>query len=142
MSKVAHASRWFSLRIYRNGTSVDNGGLYVRDYKLVCLNTDTPVTTYDDTIAVFYNEYDGTDTSNIGKMYISEHNSQDEVLRKISVDSYPVVKSVTRNDVSANETQKYFFYRPKAADSDKIRCFLWDNDQSPITEIFELKRAN
>ena len=140
MSKVADASRWFSLRIYRNGTTVEKGGLYIRDYKFVCLDKDTPVTTYDDTIAVFYDAYDGTDTSNIGKMYISEHNSQDEVLRKISVDSYPVVKSVTRNDIKANETQKYFFYRPKAEDSDKIRCFLWDDMFKPLTEVLTLEK--
>lgn len=142
MSKVADASRWFSIRIYRNGTSVDNGGLYVRDYKLVCLDQENPVTTYDDTIAVCLSTYDGTDTANIGKMHISEHNTSDEVLRKINSDNYPVVKSVTRGSGTANETQKYFFYRPKATDSDKIRCFLWDNTQAPVTEVLELERAN
>lgn len=140
MSKVADASRWFTLRIYRNGTTVNDGGLYVRDYKFVCLDQTSPITTYDDTIAVMVDPYD--ETTNIGKMYISEHNTADEVLRKISVDKYPIVKAVTRNDVTANETQKYFFYKPKAEDSDTIKCFLWDNTQYPVCEIFSLQRAN
>ncbi len=140
MSKVADASRWFSLRIYRNGTAVDKGGLYIRDYKLVCLDTSKPLTSYnhDDTIAVVVSGFDEIEGT-IGTMFISEHDTDGNVLNKISSGNYPVEKNVTRNDVTNKETLKYFFYKPRATASDEIRGFLWD-EFVPVTEIFELKK--
>lgn len=149
MSKVADTSRWFSLRIHRNGTTVANGGLYVRDYKLVCLDKDTPLTSYsyDETIAVVVTGYDGIEDT-IGTMFISEHDLDGDVLNKISSGVYPMVRSVTRDTkdgsgatvTSTNdETLKYFFYRPRATVSDEIRAFLWD-DFVPVIDPFTIKK--
>lgn len=140
MSTVADAARWFALRIYRNGTGVDNGGLYVRDYKLVCLDKSTPLTSYnyDETIAVVVTGFDGTEEI-LGTMFISEHDLDGDVLNKISSNNYPVEKNITRNDVTKTEKSKYFFYRPRATVSDEIRGFLWD-DFVPVIDPFTIKK--
>lgn len=147
MSKVEDKPSWFTLRIYRNGKTVNDGGLYVRDYKLVCLDTSKELTgyNYDDTIAIVVKGYD--EESKLGMMYISEHDADDDVLSKFASGKYPVERLVTRTHKEGTdnvtetkpETLKYFFYNPKSTVADEIKGFLWDEFE-PLSEVFALEK--
>jgi len=134
MSKVADASRWFSLRVYRNGTTVNDGGLYVRDYKLVCLDESKKIETFgSETIAIKAVPAEGAE----GELYIAEYDENDNLL-EFAEAGLPNVVSVTRGSGTAKETLDYYYYRPINANAKSVRIFFWNNFEV-MSETITLK---
>ena len=133
------AERWLSLRVHRNGYTTDDGGIYLRDYKMVCLDESKTISAFGgDTVAVcpVINEEVETELVN-PYVYISGFDTSGNI-KNIIAESYPRKITVTINAAPVQETAKYYYFRP-AENTTDIKGYFWDN-MRPLSSVTELEK--
>ncbi len=130
MSNETASGRWFTMRVTTGGTTASDG-IYLRDYKLVCLNETTPVNVASDTVAISVNDFSQDERADGAKVFIAEYDA-DENLIGATVNDYPNQINVLTNGVTKTENAKYYYIKP-SSDAVEIKGFFWNN-LSPIAE--------
>ena len=134
MSNETASGRWFSLRVTTGGTTAQDG-IYLRDYKLVCLDETTTINAAGDTIAISLNDFSDDPRAEGADVYIAEYDA-DENLIGATLNDYPNKINVLTNGATKTENAKYYYVKP-SADTVEIKCFFW-KDLAPITEEFAI----
>lgn len=131
--------RWFSLRVLRNGTSTADGGVYLRDYKLVCLDESTEISSFGgDTVAVCIGKKKEPKAEPTNpSVYVGGFDSAGK-LTSITLGKYPRTISVTNASGTTSETAKYYYLKP-ADNSNTVKCFFWD-EMKPLSAVLKLTK--
>lgn len=134
----AAADRWLSLRVLRNGYTVADGGVYLRDYKIVCLDETAELSSFDgDTVAISVSQKPQAETTLVKpKVYAADFDASGN-MKGIVAEAYPRTINVVINDSAVKENAKYYYVRP-SQDSVGIKGFFWD-DMLPASSVLEIK---
>ncbi len=139
MSNEEAAKRWFSLRVITGGDTAKDG-VYLRDYKLVCLDETTPVTSAgNDTVAIKVEQLDTNiriDRNKV-KIYFAEYDAKGKMIGT-SMKFYPNIIEVSTGDDTEAEVSKHYYLKP-TADTKKINCILW-NGFAPMSKQLTLTK--
>ncbi|MBQ7986056.1 MAG: glycoside hydrolase family 99-like domain-containing protein, partial [Clostridia bacterium] len=124
LSNESGTGRWFTMRVTTGGNTAQDG-VYLRDYKFVCLDETTTVTpTGNDTVAIRMSmESGGVDISD-AKVYFAEYGADGKMLTA-TTKSYPNEVTVLTNGSTKTETAKYYYLNP-SDDATEVKCFFWN----------------
>ncbi|MBQ8525815.1 MAG: glycoside hydrolase family 99-like domain-containing protein [Clostridia bacterium] len=131
--------RWLSLRVLRNGTAATDGGVYLRDYKMVCLNESDTITSFGgDTVAVSISKVKETETEPAAPaVYVASYSAEGNT-ECVTGGSYPRTVSVTNASGTTTETARYYYLRP-SDNSTSIKGFFWE-EMLPLSEVLIIKK--
>lgn len=110
MSKVGNTDRWFSLRVYQGKA----GGLYVRDYKYLYFDEETPLEKLTGGKMKFGVSKLYDEEIPDGKIYIAEYD-ESNIMTKIT--AYESGDELT-----------------PSSDTESVKCFFW-NGLKPLSDI-------
>lgn len=132
-------SRWFTLRVTTKGSTAKDG-VYIRDYKAVCLNEQSPITALsDDAVAISVTPLtdEGILEKDNCRLCIAEFDNF-RVMSGIRTLKFPEQIKVLNNGSYHDETAKYSYFTP-SEDAKELK-FMVLNGITPKCHVLSLTK--